>query len=131
MFKGGGWHEASATPAHANEGESPDPHVAAGQAVMDGVKDHNEDRGSSKAHTAKYELGTEETAIAILYKHRDWSISRIADEMGVHRSTLYRCEELINVHKTLEAIVKAERARKQATRNRRTGDLDVADSKDE
>lgn len=48
------------------------------------------DGGANKGPRKPPELSAEDTAIAVLRKHPDWTDTRIAEEAGINRTTLYK-----------------------------------------
>jgi hypothetical protein len=47
-------------------------------------------------------------AVGVLVNHPDWTIPQIAEEIGVHRGTLYRCKVFISKYRPVRELARKE-----------------------
>lgn len=62
------------------------------------IESQQEQLTSCQPNTKPSDQNFVQNAIAVLAVHRDWSLSRIAKEIGINKGTLYR-SEFLNIHK--------------------------------
>jgi len=83
------------------------------------------DEAASKGTRKPPTFSAEDKAIAVLRKHPDWTDTRIAEEAGINRTTLYKFMDYKYVRQLLKEVGRKELA--HGSKDGETGNMDAWD----